>query len=475
MAETKTLNVRLQQRYDTAENWKNSKIVLLAGEMAVESDTGKFKFGDGSKIFSELDYAGIDQAQLEAIEDNYYSITVTNNDSDSTWLATIVGPKKGDIAVLKRVIDGNKTSMTAFMFDGANWCALDGNYNASNVYFDKNIQVTQSVGNITTSNNAPVDLEFKGKNMEQIWQYLYATEDTNIAVDAPSASISLSSTSTSKEVGESYDLPTASVSTSTGKLKEYGGKNSTGTSIDKSTNLTDVKFGLTLKYTAPGANAVQLASATDATSIAATSVPAASKPASMIVTDSNIVHKFNGTYSHNASAFKPVTNLGNFVTAINSSSAKATSSYDSGAAAFAEKSATAMSEKTYTVSGYRYMFAGATSAESLTSAIIRAFEYKRKHSDKPSTSSYFEFTAPAGATKVVFAYPSTVTGTPKFEMFGLAWAGNDNFTAKDNISVADYRGTNEDGTLNGATAYKIYSWELDTPLAAAETKFRVYF
>ena len=33
---TKTLNVRFQQKYDTAANWLNSEIVMLAGEMAVE-------------------------------------------------------------------------------------------------------------------------------------------------------------------------------------------------------------------------------------------------------------------------------------------------------------------------------------------------------------------------------------------------------------------------------------------------------
>ena len=60
-------------------------------------------------------------------------------------------------------------------------------------------------------------------------------------------------------------------------------------------------------------------------------------------------------------------------------------------------------------------------------------------------------------------------------MFGLAWAENTNFKAKDNIDVADARGTNEDGTLNGAMSYKVYAWELETPLEAETTKFRVYF
>lgn len=46
-----------QQRYDTAANWTANNTVLLAGEMGVESDTRKFKFGDGSTAWNSLPYA----------------------------------------------------------------------------------------------------------------------------------------------------------------------------------------------------------------------------------------------------------------------------------------------------------------------------------------------------------------------------------------------------------------------------------
>ena len=60
-------------------------------------------------------------------------------------------------------------------------------------------------------------------------------------------------------------------------------------------------------------------------------------------------------------------------------------------------------------------------------------------------------------------------------MFGLAWAENTDIVAKGTVKVADARGTKTDGTLNGAIDYKIYAWELDTPLQAESTKFRVWF
>jgi hypothetical protein len=122
------------------------------------------------------------------------------------------------------------------------------------------------------------------------------------------------------------------------------------------------------------------------------------------------------------------------------------------------------------------MFCGGTAEATVNSAVVRDFSAKK--SSKPtSESAALECTAAGGTTKVVCAYPSDWTGTPYFEMFGLAWAENSNFAARDNISVADARGTNGDGTLNGAKAYKVYSWELpaDAPLEAETTKFRVYF
>lgn len=45
-----------QQRYDTAANWIINNPVLLEGEMGVESDTRKFKFGNGVNNWNSLAY-----------------------------------------------------------------------------------------------------------------------------------------------------------------------------------------------------------------------------------------------------------------------------------------------------------------------------------------------------------------------------------------------------------------------------------
>lgn len=49
--------VQIQLRRDTSAAWTTNDPVLLAAEFGVETDTGKFKIGDGSTVWSSLPYA----------------------------------------------------------------------------------------------------------------------------------------------------------------------------------------------------------------------------------------------------------------------------------------------------------------------------------------------------------------------------------------------------------------------------------
>lgn len=48
--------IRVQHRRKSASSWRSSSEILLAGELGVESDTGKVKVGDGTSRFSSLQY-----------------------------------------------------------------------------------------------------------------------------------------------------------------------------------------------------------------------------------------------------------------------------------------------------------------------------------------------------------------------------------------------------------------------------------
>lgn len=57
MAEKELAIKRLQQRHDTAQNWKVKNPVLAEGELGVETDTGNIKAGNGTTTWNSLPYS----------------------------------------------------------------------------------------------------------------------------------------------------------------------------------------------------------------------------------------------------------------------------------------------------------------------------------------------------------------------------------------------------------------------------------
>jgi hypothetical protein len=53
--------VQIQLRRDTAANWATANPVLAQGEPAIELDTGRLKFGDGTTAYNSLPYFEADK------------------------------------------------------------------------------------------------------------------------------------------------------------------------------------------------------------------------------------------------------------------------------------------------------------------------------------------------------------------------------------------------------------------------------
>ena len=51
--------VQIQFRNDTASAWTSANPTMSAGEMGIETDTDKFKLGDGSTAWTSLAYGGV--------------------------------------------------------------------------------------------------------------------------------------------------------------------------------------------------------------------------------------------------------------------------------------------------------------------------------------------------------------------------------------------------------------------------------
>lgn len=122
---------------------------------------------------------------------NHYEGIRQEGETDAQVITRVVKNAsliKNDIFVVKTLIAEGKYSFTAYTYDGTNWCAMDGNYNAENIYFDKNFTVTEAIGTIKDLPNGQATLEAAGKNLKEVLAALFAKEQ-NPAITQPSVAI----------------------------------------------------------------------------------------------------------------------------------------------------------------------------------------------------------------------------------------------------------------------------------------------
>ena len=405
----KILKTRILLRNDETANWlKNQNTVLGQGEAGVEflaNGKTKIKIGDGVKKWSELPY--VDGEDI--VKTQVFQIEAQAEQEDLTAIANAVGDavlQSGDIAIIKRVIASEKYEYTAYVYNGTSWCAMDGNYNAENVYFDKDLVTTSAIGNITLT-NGQATIAATGKNLKQVFDTIFVKEK-NPSVTQPSVGVSLAGAG-AKEVGTKV-TPSYTTSFNAGKY-EFGpatGCNPTSWSVTDS----DGSAPLT---TATG------------------------KFAEITVAD-DTNYKVSATVNYSEGAI-PVTNVGN--------------EYATGKITAGSKSATSSA-----ITGYRNSFYGTlTEKGELTSDIIRSLGKSNKAFKNGDT---FDITIPVGAKRVVFAYPATLRDvTSVKDVNGLNAEISGAFT-KSTLSV---EGLNNFQGIN----YKVYVTDFAEAVATANT------
>ena len=351
----KTLNIRIQLRNDTAENWTTKNPLLLKGEMGVEIDTRKIKIGNGTDRWTALEYSGVDEDTIKGIidnnRDNFTSVEATKEETDAQALARkITNPKKGDMAVVIRTIAGDKKSYTAYVHNGTAFAAMDGNYSADNVYFDEDLTYTVQFGTLAKPAGS-AKFAATGKNVTQVLSALMAQE-ANPDKTNPAVSFSAQGGFGTVEIGTKRNL-TYTAALSAGSYTYGPATGITAQSWEVScTGVADKKTTATGTFE----NIVAEATAKKITAKA--------------------------TYGDGAI---PVTNLGN-------------------AYADGQIKAGSASKTSDSLVGVRYMFWGPmtdASAE-LNSANIRALA----HNQASGTGTLSTFEAGSGAKKVVVAVPA---------------------------------------------------------------------
>ncbi|MDY4577941.1 MAG: hypothetical protein SO471_08245 [Anaerobutyricum hallii] len=352
MAE-KTIKTRIQLRNDLAATWNSKNPVLNKGEIGIEIDTRKMKVGDGTTAWRALSYMGADANDILSVinenRDTCTQIELTQGQTDADGLATITSPKKGDTAIVSKMIVGDKRSYTAYVYNGENWAACDGNYSADNVYFDEDITYTVQFGTLAKPSGS-AKFAATGKNVTQVLSALMAQE-ANPSKTNPAVSFSAQGGFGTFEIGTKKNL-TYTAALSAGSYT-YG----------PVTGITAQSWSVSC------------------TGVAGTKTTATG-------TFENVVAESNGkrivaTAQYGDGAI-PVTNLGN--------------PYEAGQ--IKAGSATANS---YEFKGVRYMFWGPmTEDTALNSASIRALSHKEAAANKTLAT----FGAGAGAKKVVVAVPA---------------------------------------------------------------------
>lgn len=352
MAE-KTLTTQIILRNGTTDEWKASTKVLKLGEIGIDTTKNEIRIGDGTHTWKDLKIAGADQEAIQALidkaEDKVYVRLVENNETDTEMLATIANPAQGDMAIVERAVATNANSHTAYVYDGENWCAMDGNYNAENVYFSDDLTYTAAIG-VLPKPSGSAKLAAKGKNIKQVLASVLAKEE-NPGKTNPAVSFSSQGGFGTYEIGTKKNLSyTASLSAGSYTYGPATGITAQSWSV-RCTGIADAKTSATGVFE---------------------NVVAEATPKTITAT---------ATYNEGA---VPTTNLGN--------------DYPAGKIV-----AGSASKTSNTLVGVRYMFWGPVTTDiELNSANIRALA-KKKAVDNGALDT---FGAGAGAKKVIVAVPA---------------------------------------------------------------------
>lgn len=400
-----TLRTVIQFKRDTSANWTTNKdVVPAAGEPCYDINAGTLKIGDGITTYENLHaiYAG----EIPTAASHYEGVK-QNGESDMEVIARVLAAgnvgetHEDDIFIVKTLIADGKYSHTAYVYDGAKWVAMDGNYNADNVYFDEDMLVTKEIGYITLTNGQGT-IPSSGKNIKEVFEAMFVKEQ-NPTTTQPKVALTFSQAK-AYEVGSKV-IPSYSATFNAGSYT-YGP--ATGVTVT------------TWEVTDTDGNTSASASGTF--------------PEITVADGTN--YKITAKATHTEGAV-PVTNK--------------KTPYEAGKIAAGSKSTTSSA-----VTGYRSFFYGvldtATANAPLTSAIIRGMTNGGAYNG----SKTFTLNGSATAKRIVIAIPASSTRAGLKEVI-LTSAMN---TPVTDSYVKTANAVEVEG-VNGATAvsYNVYVYE----------------
>lgn len=337
---------------------------------------------------------------------------VASGETKEEAITRIVGEtkvNKGDVVVLKELIaEGSEFYQhTSYVYNGTDWVAMDGDYDAEHVYLAKDLTITADIGVQKLDGAGSKTLNTKGKNLKQVLDMLVASRLLPTSNTAPSVSVTCSQAG-KYEVGTSV-TPSFSATFSDGKYQYAPGEN-TGVTVESWSASFD---GQTIADKSGTFNAIT-------------------------VTDG--YKKRVSVVANHTAGVAPEDNLGSVVT-------------DTAELATCQIQAGSKTGNGGYIEGFRYQF-----YSSNVDPVEITSENIRKMSKRQSSTNSLEMTIAEGANQVVIAVPAKYTvkvvadkgafGTDIFEKF-----------VESTVSVAG-------ASAGYDTDYKVYVYTPSTSLGA---------
>lgn len=198
---SKTINSKIKLRNDTATNWTNNNPVLAAGEMGIESDTRKFKFGDGTTSWNNLNYVVSQREQVFISAQSALTVgtatvpaTILYNITSDHSVASIYNLQSADyiinyngvvfnnVQVIKTQLDTTQYKIEIIFFDEEYQYIIIGQTDSTGLVdtWDFN-----DAGFVTTDTNTTYSLSISGSRIT-----LTPNSGTSSYVDIPSPDLS---------------------------------------------------------------------------------------------------------------------------------------------------------------------------------------------------------------------------------------------------------------------------------------------
>ena len=355
---------------------------------------------------------------------SHYEVELEENESIEDAFARVYPNTvavQDDIYIVKALIADGKYSYTSYVYDNNAWNAMDGNYNANNVYLDDDIVVTTQVGTIKELTNGSATFAVKGLSIQDALKKLLAEEEEPEIVE-PTYTLTASATTTTREIG-GYIKSISWDGTWDAGSYEYGSKE------DKTTST-----GITPAYSVSNNKTSETSGSEDGTFDLTDNIQ-------IDTVGSKTYATITGECTYAGSTYTPVTNIGSV------------------AAAGAIEGKTITQTAKVNVNGYRSFFYGmlATSSDEqpLDSAVIRGL------TNGGAYNAVKTFTLDAskmpGIKRIVIAYPADTTrkGLTKVELPNSM--KYDAFANGNYVKVADVNVEGANGFA--AVPYTVYVYE----------------